>query len=359
MKKRYLIFLPLLILTSCGNKVSSVSSSESISSKSKSTTSYPSIDECTTTPQIEKYKKLGYEPLITDSNFRYGFTVKQVTKASDPAYSNPLVLYYKYSSVKPSWTFSQLNSKYDIYGATTKYKHITSCGGLEHLIRGAKDCKLFGVNSMTGSIYMELNAEVEYDHPRKQGEPWPHLLYSQSFTDVTSPKLDQLSSLIVDATYTIEKCDKKMTDAEYVESMHSAQLVLFLTVQNRTKKHDDYGKYIWFGYNLFDYRYQGQEFKSGIQYDAGTGRPIYKTSSKETMKDTNGKQPIVGQKGHVYFDMIDEAKTALEECKKQGYFTTSTWEDMYIGGFNFGYEVPGTFNIAATIEEINFFKKAK
>jgi len=369
MNKKIVLSLLLImpLISSCNNsgqsKTSETSSTTTTTTSTTTTTTTSkkekTIDDCNTTDQIIKYAGLGYQKIIEDNNFKTGFKLTKTINQGDPYYSEKINLYEKFKSNTPIWTMAQWGSKYDL--GSEDYKYVQEDNNLIHTIKGHKEkqnvCKKAIFNSETGSIYMELNASEDYDHPRLANESWPAFLLSQSKTEATKLKLSPLKSLVVDVNYKITKCDKKMSDEEYVESRHTAQCVLFLTVQNRTVGHVDYGKYIWFGFNLFDYRTMGQEFPGGTQLDKGTGRMIYKTSSKDTMKDTNGKQPLINQEGHCNFDMIDEAKKSMEEAIKQGYLTTSTWDDMYIGGFNFGFENPGTFDIGCEFSSINFFYK--
>ena len=213
------------------------------------------------------------------------------------------------------------------------------------------------IDSTVGSIYMELNAETEYDRPRQDGESWPHTLLSQEF----GPDLvhvSELEDLVMNMSYEITKFEDCM-GATANSNKHCAQLVWYITLQNRVQGHKDYGKYVWFGITLWDNRISGAAFGGYAAEDAGkedaTHAFIYQPAS--SLVHPNGKCPVVGQYRTVDFHLMDAAKAAFNTAKERGYLGDTAWEDLYIGGMNFGFEVTGTYNVAVQIDSVGVYYK--
>ena len=130
-------------------------------------------------------------------------------------------------------------------------------------------------------------------------------------------------------------------------------------MQNRTKDSAGYGEYVWFGLQLWDNRTQGGAVSEFAAEDAGkadaTHAFIYNPGGEKFLK--NGRQPMVGERNKIDFDVIETAKYALETAKKRGFLPNTNWEDIYVGGMNFGFEVTGTYNVSAKIDSVGVYYK--
>ena len=305
---------------------------------------------------FEEYTSNGYQALFADPFFKNGVTVLK------PDGSVAGVVSGVNADGDASWVFPQWGSKYDIYNYADR---TYSEGGNAFtyvsegkLVDGTKvPAKILSINSNTGSVYMELNAEVEYDRPRQDGESWPHTLLSQDFNG-NLVHLDDLEDLVMSMQYEItmfDDCMGKTADT----NKHCAQLVWYITLQNRTVGHKDYGKYVWFGITLWDNRISGASFGGYAAEDAGkedaTHAFIYQPSS--ALVHSNGKCPVVNEYRTVDFHLLDVAKAAFNTAKERGYLGDTTWEDLYIGGMNFGFEVTGTYNVAVQIDSVGVYYK--
>lgn len=326
----------------------------------------PTIDDIDGTEQIHKYELLGYSPIYKDNNYKDGYIVTKPTYGAgeSPYHSNYLKFYN--NTKRPTWGLAQWNSKYDLLGSGENdgYTLTTDDSGLVHtitskgkIVNGKEvPAKVITIDSKTGEVYLECNCSVEYDQPRTGSEGWVHLLHEQGFdSDLT--RVGGCSSIIMESEYTVEKCINK-TGSAYNTNVHAAQLVWYITIQNRRGDHStnpDYGKYIWFGICMYDNRNDGKSFGMYRAHDAGTDTLIYSLSSDQLF--ANGKCPTVGQKAKISVDIVPIARDAFDYAKANGYLGNTQFEDLYIGGTNYGYEVPGTFDIATTIHSINIFKK--
>lgn len=264
----------------------------------------------------------------------------------------------------PYWVFPQWGSKYDIYDYAER-NYFNGGDAFTYVSKGklvdgaVLPGKILSVDSTTGSIYMELNAEAEYDYPRKDGESWPHTLFSQDFgPDSELVHICDLEDLVMNMSYKITKFEDCMGGSAN-NNMHCAQLVWYITLQNRTPGHKDYGKYVWFGITLWDNRISGKASGGYAAEDAGkedaTHAFIYQPASSFVFE--NGKCPVVNEQKLLDFHLLDAAKSAFNTAKERGYLGDTAWEDLYIGGMNFGWEVTGTYNVAVQIDTAGVYYK--
>ena len=264
----------------------------------------------------------------------------------------------------PLWVFPQWGSKYDIYDYAER-NYFNGGNAFTYISYGKEvngsilPGKVLTIDTTTGSIYMELNAEAEYDRPRQDGESWPHTLLSQDFgSDPELVHVSDLEDLVMNMSYEITKFEDCMGSAAN-NNLHCAQLVWYITLQNRTPNHPDYGKYVWFGITLWDNRISGAASSGFAAEDAGkddaTHAFIYQPSS--AVVHTNGKCPAVNEYRTVDFHLLEAARQAFNMAKERGYLGDTAWEDLYIGGMNFGWEVTGTYNVAVQIDSVGVYYK--
>ncbi len=352
--------------SSSEEKISFTSSNEESSSEEEKKMT---INDCKTTEQINEYKELGYSPLFQDTNFKKGFRVTKTFYGSgeSPYHDDEKINFYDLypSASSYDWTIAQWSSQYDLMKENGK--SITSDeSGLVHTItsqgktvNGAfVPAKQVICDSQTGEITLTANASVEYEKARVSSDPWVHLLFEQSTfkLDGSYVNLSSSKSIVMEADYEVTKCEDKM-NGEANANVHAAQLVWYVTLQNLNKSSKGYGKYIWFGLNLFDNRSAGQTTTLYSQYDVGTSTGIYSPSSSLYLDSNNGRIPTVGKRVKAKIDLLSITQTAYEEGKKKGYFDDTEYEDLCLGGMNFGYELPGTYDISSKFYGINIFAK--
>lgn len=281
---------------------------------------------------------------LIDADFRNGFSIYDPT-----VNTNILNNYYRPlgNTTKPSWSLYQWSSKYDLSMGTQ------SSANSVYTI--ADTAKSLSWDSNTNAITLELNASKEYGTTdRIDGQAWPHLLLQQNYSGASLVRLADQSSLRMKMDYTVTKCEDKM-NGTVNENLHCVQFVWYVTLQNRNANSADKNQYMWFGIMLFDNRKVGVSVGAYNAADTGkvdaTDQMIYQPATQDWAP--NGVSPAVGDNVSVDFNILPVAKAAFEQVKAQGkVFQNTTWEDLYIGSTNFGFEAQGTYDIAVTINQV-------
>ncbi len=366
-----ILFLAIMaMLTACMNTEKTSSSSDSTSTTNQeSTTSNPTtsekltIEDCNGTPKSKQYAEIGYEALYNDLNFKQGLRVSKAFygPGEPPHHSEKITLFEGYNE-QPIWGMAQWSSNFDIM--IDGYELNKTQDGLVNeivsngkLVHGEETpAKILRLNSIDGSMYFESNCQVEYTQDRVPGDPWVHLLMEQSFGNNADELvfIKDLESLVVEANYKITKFEDVMGENAN-PSVHAAQMVWFITIQNRNKDSKGYGKYIWFGIPLWDNRQAGKPSNVYSAHDKGTDTLIYSMASSSYLNKTYGNIPNVGEDATARADILSIIQTAFNDAKSKGYLTDTEYTDLAIGGTNFGFEMPGTYNIGAQVDDIGVY----
>ncbi len=303
------------------------------------------------------YLENGYGALFQDPYMKNGISVLSVDG------SEQKTIAFGTSVGNPSWTFAQWHSRYDLRSYES-LKYTKKGTALEVSSYGANGsdgnyipAKVLKVDTANPSIYMELNAELEFDKPKEDGEGWPHTLLSQDFSgDLVHVSAQK--EIKAHMEYNVTKFVDRM-NGQADAAKHCAQLVWYVTLQNRNPESDGFGQYIWFGFNLWDNRHSGGVCPEYAAQDLGkedaTKAFIYQPAS--TVFFENKRMPIVGEQTKIEFDFLPTAKQVFELAKSRGYLPQTAWEDIYIGSMNFGWEVTGIYNVGVQIDTVGIYYK--
>ena len=135
--------------------------------------------------------------------------------------------------------------------------------------------------------------------------------------------------------------------------LHAPQLLYYITVENRNPHSADFGKYVWLGLQLYDSRYGIPPFYADEDggKDVNTGMFIYLPSA-----DKYVASPVsVNNLTKVNYNVLPEISVAFALAQSRGYLTNTTFNDLYIGGMNIGWELPGTFDVCVEIADLNLY----
>ncbi|HRN56148.1 MAG TPA: hypothetical protein PLL71_06835 [Agriterribacter sp.] len=270
--------------------------------------------------------------LLGDPNFESGLYLKGDVSGT-PSAGEVLYPFGKKDN-KPAWQMAEWGSRHLLHQSDMMDKNGTK------LYENPGKLLSFTKVDNTTRVRMDVKASTEYDHPRKSGEGWPHLLVEQEFT--TKPFLKYTDKLVLSFEGRLVDCISKMPAGSFDAGLHTAQFQLFITLQNLNPQSPSYGELVWFGVPFYDYRYRRQEVYAAkdIGKDDATGMFIYSIGTADYMQGSFHD----GNWIKIEKDLKPFMVKAFDIAKERGYLKGAYIDDMRISGMNLGWEVPGTFD---------------
>ena len=262
-----------------------------------------------------------------------------VTQGGGFAKTNVDTLRFGVAGIAPTWQIAQWNSRHDL-GKTPPVK---GEDGTISYSNAGKNITRF----KDGTLRLEVFAGNEYDHPRVNGEDWPHLLIKQSFDPWI--KLAGLEKLNYGIEVRMVHCENLM-GSDYQSNLHTAHAPFYFYIRNATVDSPDYNVAIWFGIATFDYRTPELRDEEKISWDLGTSQFIYQVPQTQIWGDISFHD---GQWHSVRTDILPMVQQAVEAMHTKDVFLHTTLEDLEISGMNFGWEVPGTFDAGLEVRNIS------
>lgn len=323
------------------------------------------LDKNQITPIMSKYIEEGYEPIYSDLAFHDPIVVSKTNQVSKPYYYTDTPIDAYKTGKDSSWEIAQWGSNYDLIGdsETDGYTLDVDEENLSYTITSKGKmvndefvpAKKVTFNGKDGSFYLESNCSVEYDSPRGTNDPWVHLLVQDSFGKEDIYNIANKDSIILDMEYTIDKFEDHMNGAT---GPYAAQIVYYLLVYNWGEPREtnpDYGQAIWFGLSIWDNRNMGEPMSPYINLDPGTGTLIYSISTNEYYTDYKGCTPMPGESRKFAIDIKQYLQQAFLGARERGYFPNSTFDQLYFGHTNFGFEMPGTYDLGVSFDHVCLF----
>jgi hypothetical protein len=285
--------------------------------------------------------------LLQDRYFENGFIISPADNDPQPDNRYPLDYELTYGSPNGqiSWLLGQAGNRFGLADEYAISGKVVEYIDNEYILEDTS--KKIMINPDQGYITLELNASKEYLDPRAPKEAWPHLLLQQGLS--RNLILSEANSVTLSMGITLNKLDRMMSDEEYIESLHTAQFLMYIVV--RTNAALDANEFMWFGIPFLDARYTVLD--EGGMIDAGTagntGKFIYQMPQADFMP--NGM--VLNQKIDIDIDLLPYFGRALVLAKENGALLNSTLDDLYITNMNIGYELPGTYDVSITIQDFS------
>lgn len=287
--------------------------------------------------------------LFEDSNFEKGLYLKGDVSGSPSAGES--IYPFGGQGQKPSWELAEWASRHLLHESDMVDKNGTKT------YENKGKLISFKREGNTTLVRMDVKASAEYDHPRKSGEAWPHLLIEQQFTQM--PFLKDMEKMFLNFEGRLVQCISQMPEGSFDAGLHSAQFQVFVVVQNGNTNSPKYGDYLWFGVPFYDYRYRKQEVYAAQDIGKGdaTGKFIY---SLGTADYTDGSFHD-GNWIKVETDLKPFMIKAINIAKERGYLVGSSLEEFRVVGMNLGWEVPGIFDAGFEFKgfDLNFIPAKK
>ena len=282
--------------------------------------------------------------LFADMQFHRGFLLSYPDSSRGRAVE--AVLYLGDANNVPVWRLCQWATKYSL--ATVPCVR-GDAGDLSYENEG-KRVVVGGAGSPNRGLILDIRGRAEYGtKARKQGEVWPHLLIEQDAPGLYP--LDELDAVNFAITLRLLHCEDHTPPAEYDPGLHAAQFQMFFIIKNIAPASPDRHNYFWFGVPFFDSRhdvppaYMAQDAGKG---DA-TGKFIYTVDARLL-----GVTPLKeGNWITVRADLLPFIRSGLEEAVKRGYLGKGDAHDYAVANMNLGWEIPGTFDAAVQIRDLN------
>ncbi len=294
---------------------------------------------------IDKNEENSGWEVISDIPFENGLAISPlhpriVQEAGGFEKANTDTLYFENRNILPVWQMAQWHSKYDLAGTKAV---INADNSVEYSNSGKKI-----VRYADGALRLDITTSTEYDHPRRDGEDWPHLLIEQKFSK--TPNIGKVKHLNFSIQLKLDKCENKMQETEFDENFHTAQSPFYFILKNNNENSKDYNNSIWLGIPSFDYRYTKMSETESISWDIGTGMYIYNVPQKPVWGDISFQDM---QWHNANIDMLPLIVNAVGSMKARGLFQSTNLSDLVLTGMNFGWEIPGTFDAAIIVKEIS------
>lgn len=294
----------------------------------------------------EKVEESTFE-FIQDRAFKNGITIR----GDNSAHPEAIGYFYPFekSEKEPHWALAQ-------WGTREVMNNIEPTSRNDTIIYQGEAKRLFFYprEGKDIQIGLEIFGSREYPSPRKLGDDWVHLLIEQSFSKLIL--LKTIESINYKIKTKLLFCDNRMGDA-FNSDIHTAQVTLFLTVQNRIKDSPQYGDFFWFGLPLYDYRHEkiAEYGAQDLGKDDASKKFISTVASDELFPGSMHSMNWVS----IEKDIYPLIKKSFKTAQSRGYMKDSRWEDLCISSMNLGWEVPGTFDCGIIFECPSFMVTLK
>nr|WP_121272178.1 hypothetical protein [Pedobacter schmidteae] len=301
---------------------------------------------CHTPVIAQQSRKDKSQEIIADRNFKNGIQLLGLTSAA-PAPISQLYPFGK-TATEPIWTLAQWGSKFNLVNVTPN----RGSGKTSYENHGKKIS--FMKANHTTLVSMEVIGSNEYSSARKDNQDWPHLLLAQEVK--SKIRLNEIRNLTFTINTKLMYAHNKM-ESSLDPKLHTAQVSLYLSVQNVNKQSAAYGDFFWFGLPLYDYRYR--DIKEYAEQDLGkedaTKKFILNIAAKDLFKGSLQDKKWIDIKKDIYPLLIN----AFKKAQKRGFMKDTQLNDLGIGSMNFGWEVPGTFDCGLQFKNLRLTAKLK
>ncbi|MBQ9873890.1 MAG: twin-arginine translocation signal domain-containing protein [Thermoguttaceae bacterium] len=252
----------------------------------------------------------------------------------------------------PSWALAQHNSRYDLTRATLtveENRSIASTPGQRVALERTPSGELV--------LALEVATNNEYLAPRKNGEPWIHLLLVQDLPPERAVAIGEIDSLVFSCDARVRFWERLMSETQFDSAIHATQTSVYFVITNANPDSPDYRDYIWFGISFFDDRYEVQSQYVEIDGDPrtiGTGKLIYRLGDQKTIDDLmSGVNPYSLNWVRVELDIAKRVDDMLAAARERGMLTQTKRDDLKLVHLNFGWETPGTYRSALEIKNLS------
>ncbi len=268
------------------------------------------------------------QELLRDRGFARGFNLLS------PAPGKKVVVRqvrFAATADAPVWQLAQWHSRFSLADAPLRH----GPDDVWSLTNVAKTLRVRAPGQPDAELVLGVDSRPEYDHYRRPGEPWPHLLVQQDIRDC--PPLDALRAMPLRLRARVTRSEV-FKGAGYDRGLHCAQCPLVLIVQNRNPASPGFGDFFWFQVPLFDDRWPFPP--PHVAQD--TADPSAKLIYNPGLKAYTDQSLWSGEWVDLSVDLLPHLRAGLRTAWAKGYLRGSQNEGDYrLSSFILGWEVPG------------------
>lgn len=294
------------------------------------------------------YAVSGAYELLPDVDYRYGLRfMNRDSSAETPYYVDFCGTADKYAS----WRVAQWNAAEDLRDPTQTTETNSGAGIYSYANRSNE----VTIDQNNRTVTLRCNASTCYgDTPRKYGEPWAHLLLENNIRNAGAypTQCSYMNALRVtfDAQLT-EFIDLMNGQAD--TDLHAAQFLMYLYITSVAE--DGTTEFLWFGIPIFDNR--SADIGGSYSVDSGvstaSGLLIYTIPRASAVEDLMTVDSVNGDWYSFDVDILPYVKRAISVAHTQGFMKTSTLDNISVTGINFGWEVPGTYDVEMSVRDLS------
>lgn len=265
--------------------------------------------------------------ILRDSTFMAGFNVLERSLLEN---NHDELLPLAFNKLNPEWRLAEYFSKYDLFHHCNIERENTSY----RFYNEGKEVK----RDEDGSLTLNILAGKEYDHPRIEGEPWPHLLIEQEFQ---GHHLFRMKKLTVKMSLDFLELESYMNRIR--NELHTLQVSLYFALGSRNEKSKGCNDFYWFGLPFIDaprYHFPKPWVNQDIGKEDATNKLIYALDPHLYMKD----ELQVGNHLDLNMDVLPYMLEAYKKAKEMNYLRDVDFEDVEILSLNLGFEATGAFD---------------
>jgi len=269
--------------------------------------------------------------VLDDVKFERGFVL------TGPLHESPQrVETFGQKDVTPVWRMPQWNSK----GLLDRVKIDDAT------VEMRDDYKSVTLDRKTGAINLTVHTSKEYPTPRTSGsQPWVHLLLELS--PFKQPiKVSDAAAIWVEVEFELTE---NVAYGTQDPGLHAAQLSWFLYLKNTNQESKGFRDFLWFGLSMFDSRYDFVSDYAAQDFAMPNGSFIYSLGTRRFFD----KPVEIGKRLTIRRDILNDLHEAIETAHKRNFITNTTIDDVILDGTNIGWEVPGTYDVGATLHKMS------
>lgn len=269
--------------------------------------------------------------VLTDTKFAKGFVLTGATHGA-PARAET----FGQKNITPAWRMPQWNSKGLLDRVQVDDDTVTL----------TDDYKTVTLHRKTGAVNLTVDTSKEYETPRTSpDQPWVHLLLEQS--PFQKPiKVSEAAAIWVEVEFELTRYKAHCPQDP---GLHAAQLSWFLYLKNTNPASQGFHDFLWFGLSLFDSRYDFVPDYALQDFAMPNGCFIRSLGTKRFFD----KPVKIGEQRTIRYNILDEIQKAIEIANEKGFLMHTTMNDVVLDGTNIGWEIPGTYEVGATLHKLS------